>query len=297
LRALLVTLFLMLSLPLLSVKADTCDDVKNFTNEFNSQLPLQVDEITTVTKADYDCRTKNIVIVKEISVTINQLNSKNKLWKSVLKTGWEKQICNLTDADALTDLGWEFIQRLIFDGGSRHNTIADCVGYRNGRVSSKSNDSKRNDRKKPEITSDYTYYNRCNSFGSENCYNDIVHSCNLLYPRSDINAQTQFNRMGCIADSINATLSPSSEEHRIFLSHYLIRKGYFEAALKGEITSYQAYEMSENTRYQLNSSLESARAGSSARQRCLSRCLMNNKAGSGGSAAVQGLNYCANLCN
>ena len=283
----------MLSLPFLSVKADTCDDVKNFTNEFNSQLPLQVDEITTVTKADYDCRTKNIVIVKEISVTINQLNSKNRLWKSVLKTGWEKQICNLTDAGALTDLGWEFIQRLIFSEGAEHNTIADCGRFKNQEAAGNNETAPLKNQDRMVRLPNYSYFEKCRSFGSNNCYSDIVDSCNRLYSASNLSPEVQYQRMGCLADSIQASLNPSSSEYRSFKDHYILRRAYFEAAIKREISSIEAYQMSEALRNQLNDSLGLGNA----RQRCLSRCLMNNRAGSGGGAIVQGLNYCANICN
>lgn len=147
------------------------------------------------------------------------------------------------------------------------------------------------------VAPEYQYYNRCNSFGSENCYSDIVHNCGSIYPPNDTSAPTQFRRMGCIADSIYAQLSPSSHQYQTFLSHYLIRKGYFEAAIIGEIPAYQAYQMSELLRNQLNANLSNQYSGSAAKKRCMSRCLMNNKAGSGGSGIVQGLNYCANMCN
>ena len=103
--------------------------------------------------------------------------------------------------------------------------------------------------------------------------------------------------MGCIADSINTVLSTTSYEHQTFLSHYLSRKSFFQAAIYGEIAEYQAYQMSENLRNELNSSLASRDKLFRNKQRCISRCLINNKSGAGTSGIMGGLGYCNRLCN
>lgn len=280
-----------------NVSANTCEEVAEFVRDFNSGLPIQADEVTKVVSAGFDCRSKNITIVKEASIPITRLNQANKLWKTTVKSGWEKQICNIPEAAALTGYGWELIQRFKFADGAEYQTAADCADFVTQSAGSSTAPKPPKAREKPKVVSNYKYFNKCNSFGSANCYTDIVNGCARLYPPSDTTAQTQFNRMGCLSDSIYATLNSSSHEYQTFLNHYLIRKGYFEAALREEIAAFQAYEMSESLRNGLNSNLNSQHAGSSAKQRCLSKCLMNNNAGSGGSGIVQGLNYCANLCN
>ena len=52
----------------------------------------------------------------------------------------------------------------------------------------------------------YDYYKSCSSYGNSKCYDDIVYSCNQKYASNVLNAQTQYNRMGCIADSMTTIL-------------------------------------------------------------------------------------------
>ena len=139
----------------------------------------------------------------------------------------------------------------------------------------------------------YEYYNSCGSSRGSQCYDNIVYSCNEKYSSNVLDAQTQYNRMGCIADSMN-TILPGWDNR--LLNHYNLRKAYFAAAINKEIPFYKALEMSNNAMNQYNSSLNNNNNNNSARQRCLSSCLMNNTAGSGFGGAISGLAACNQQC-
>ena len=139
----------------------------------------------------------------------------------------------------------------------------------------------------------YQYYTSCSSYGNSQCYDDIVYSCNKKYSKNILNAQTQYNRLGCISDSMNAILP--GWENRL-LSNYLLRKAYFEAALNNEIPFYKALEMSNNAMNQYNATVNNNYNNNSSRQRCLSNCLLNNSSGSGFGGALGGLAACNQQC-
>ena len=44
----------------------------------------------------------------------------------------------------------------------------------------------------------YEYYNSCGNSRGSQCYDNIIHSCNNNYSSNILDAQTQYNRMGCI---------------------------------------------------------------------------------------------------
>ena len=50
----------------------------------------------------------------------------------------------------------------------------------------------------------YNYFTTCEENSKSKCYKAIVYSCNELYPENQLDAQTQFNRMGCLTDSMMA---------------------------------------------------------------------------------------------
>lgn len=139
----------------------------------------------------------------------------------------------------------------------------------------------------------YQYYNSCGSYSGTQCYDSITYSCNEKYPSNVLDAQTQYNRMGCIADSMSKILP--GWDNRL-LNHYILRKSYFAAAINKEIPFYKALEMSNNAMNQYNSSLNNNYNNNSARQRCLSNCLINNSSGSGFGGALNGLAACNQQC-
>ena len=144
----------------------------------------------------------------------------------------------------------------------------------------------------PSVCFSYHVYNSCKGSYS-GCYDGIVDGCNKLYPSSDLNAQTQYNRMGCISDSMR-TIMPGWENRLV--SNYVMRKAYFSASINNEMPFYKALELSNNAADNYNASINNYNSNNTARQRCLSNCLLNNSAGSGFSGALGGLAACNQQC-
>lgn len=139
----------------------------------------------------------------------------------------------------------------------------------------------------------YQYYNSCGSSRGTQCYDSIIYSCNEKYSSNILDDQTQYNRMGCIADSMN-TIMPGWDNRLV--NHYNLRKAYFAAAINKEIPFYKALEMSNNAMNQYNAQIDNNYNNNSARQRCLSNCLLNNSSGSGFGGALSGLAACNQQC-
>jgi len=139
----------------------------------------------------------------------------------------------------------------------------------------------------------YEYYTSCSTGSKLNCYNSIKENCRKKYPTNRLNAQTQYDLAGCVSDSMY-TILPGWDT-RLYQS-WLLSKSYFAAALNNQIPFYKALELNNIEENRFNASKSNNNNQNSARQRCLSSCLMNNTAGSGFGGAISGLAACNQQC-
>lgn len=126
---------LIFALPFIALKeakASTCNEVKAYAKEMNRGLPVRADEVTTIVKVTADCSRQTFQVRKLASIPTMELDKVNPLWKTTMKRGFEKLVCQQAEFEALTAYGWKISQIVEFTDGQNVFSETSC-SYSNQR--------------------------------------------------------------------------------------------------------------------------------------------------------------------